>query len=116
MISLKELLKKSGPLSQLQIDEVIYCINAREQASGAGSPLVKFLGHGVRSRLPNSLDRSYNWKKSLEIRAELHQKRVARPGRVSKEINNVGETVLVQDVKSKLWNKNRNDQCSKNCT
>ena len=103
--SLKELLKKSGPLSQLQIHELVYCINAREQAAGAGSPLARFLGHGVRSGLPNSLDRSYNWKKSLEIRAELHQKRVARPGRVSKEIYEVGETVLVQDVKSKLWKK-----------
>jgi hypothetical protein len=103
--SIKELLKKSGPLSQLQIHELVYCINAREQAAGAGSPLARFLGHGVRSGLPNSLDRSYNLKKSLEIRAVMHQQRVARPGRVSKETYKIGETVLVQDVKSKLWNK-----------
>ena len=103
--SIKELLKKSGALTQLQVHELVYCINAREQAAGAGSPLARFLGHGVRSGLPNSLDRSYNWEKSLEIRAELHRKRVARPGRVSKEIYEVGETVLVQDVKTKLWKK-----------
>ena len=83
----------------------MYSINAREQAAGARSPLARFLVHGVRSGLPNSLDRSYNWEKSLEIRAELHRKRVARPGRVSKEIYEVGETVLVQDVKTKLWKK-----------
>ena len=103
--SIKELLKKSGPLSQLQVHELVYCINAREQQGGQGSPLARFLGHGVRSGLPNSLDRSYNWEKSLEIRAELHRKRVVHPGRVSKEIYEVGETVLVQDVKTKLWKK-----------
>jgi hypothetical protein len=43
--SFKELIKKSGPLSQLQMHELIYCINAREQAPGAGSPLARFLGH-----------------------------------------------------------------------
>ena len=35
----------------------------------------------------------------------MHQKRVSRPGRVSKETYEIGETVLVQDVKSKLWKK-----------
>ena len=79
--SLKHLLKRSGPLNQLQLQELLYCVNAREQAQGAGSPLARFLGHGVRSALPNSLDRSCNWRKLMEKRTEQHQKRVNRPGR-----------------------------------
>ena len=41
--SLKDLLKRSGPLHEL-----VYCINAREQAGGAGSHLAWFLRHGVK--------------------------------------------------------------------
>ena len=32
-----------------------------------------------------------------------HEKRVNRPGKTSKEIYEVGEEVLVQNVKTKLW-------------
>ena len=67
---IKELLKKSGPLSQLQVHELVYCINAREQQGGQGSPMARFLGHGVRSSLPNSLDRSYNWENSASFSTE----------------------------------------------
>ena len=58
--SLKHLLKRSARLSELQLHELLYCINAREQQGGAGSPLSRFLGRRVRTSIANSLDRSVN--------------------------------------------------------
>ena len=40
---LKTLLKKCGPLSQLQLHEMVYTINCREQNSGMGSAIARFL-------------------------------------------------------------------------
>ena len=101
--SLKEILNKGGRMSDLQLRELIFCVNSREQDGGKGSPLSRFLGHGTRSYFPNSLDRNVNWAHLMNIRAEQHQKRVDRPGRCSKEIFTVGEKVWVQDVRSRKW-------------
>ena len=73
---LKTLLKKCGYLSQLQIHELVYCINCREQNSGMGSAIARFLGKNCRGAIPNSLDRNINWKLMMENRAQQHQKRV----------------------------------------
>ena len=70
---LKTMLKKCRPLSQLQIHELTYCINCREQGSGMGSPIARFLGRNVRGAIPNSLDRNINWKMMMENRALQHQ-------------------------------------------
>ena len=96
-------MKRSGRLSELQLHELLYCINAREQQGGACSPLSRFLGRGVRSSIPNSLDRSVNWQKLMDIREAQHEKRVSKPGRCSKETYEVGEQVLVQNIKNKKW-------------
>ena len=101
--SLKEILNKGGRMSDLQLRELIFCVNSREQEGGKGSPLSRFLGHGTRSYLPNSLDRNINWAHLMQIRAEQHQKRVEKPGRTSKEVFAVGERVWVQNVQSKKW-------------
>ena len=100
---LKTMLKKCGPLSQLQIHELVYCINCREQGSGMGSPIAKFLGRNVRGIIPNSLDRNINWKLMMENRALQHQKRVESKGKKPKEIYEIGEEVLVQDMTSRQW-------------
>ena len=65
----------------------------------------RFLGHGVRTGLPNSVDRNINWAHLMEIRAEQHQKRVDKPGKTTKCTFEIGEDVWVQDVKSKKWDK-----------
>ena len=103
--TLKDLLKKVGPLSQLQLREMIFCSNSREQEEGQGSPISRFLGHGVRTGLPNSVDSNLDWNYLMEIRAAQHQKRVDRPGKISKVQFEVNEVVIVQDVKSKKWDK-----------
>ena len=99
------MLKKCGPLSQLQIHELTYCINCREQGSGMGSPIARCLGRNVRGAIPNSLDRNINWKMMIENRALQHQKRVEKKGRKPKEMYEIGEECLVQDINTHQWTK-----------
>ena len=103
--TLKDLLKKVGPVSQLQLRELIFCANSREQEEGQGSPISRFLGHGVRSNLPNSVNRNVNWNFLMSIRASQHQKRVNKPGKTSKDKFDVNESVWVQDCRTKKWDK-----------
>ena len=67
--NLKELLKKCGPLTQLQLREMIFCSNSREQEGGQGSPLSRFLGHGIRTGIPNSVYKNINWTHLMDFRA-----------------------------------------------
>ena len=101
--SLKEVLNKCGNVNALQLKELMFCVNAREQEGGKGSALSRFLGHGTRSYIPNSMDRNLNWSHLMQIRAEQHQKRVDKPGKCSKDTFVVGEKVWVQNIKSKKW-------------
>ena len=94
-----------GPLSQLQLREMIFCSNSREQEGGQGSPMSRFLGHGVKTGLPNSVDHNLDWNHLSEIRAAQHQKWVEKPGKTSKVQFEVDEVVIVQDVNTKKWDK-----------
>ena len=97
----KSVLKKCGPLNQLQIHKMIFCINCREQKGGAGSPIARFLGRDVRGSIPNSFNRDLNWKLMMESRKQRHQQRVEKKGRKPKEQYSVGMEVLVQDMLTK---------------
>ena len=52
---LKDILKKSGALSQLQLDELVFEINSREEPGNKGSAMARFMGRGLRSKLANSV-------------------------------------------------------------
>ena len=84
---------------------MVYTINCREQNSGMGSPIARFLGRNCRGAIPNSLDRNGNWQAMMDNRARQHQLRVDKKGKTPKEIYEIGEKVLVQDLASKAWNK-----------
>ena len=103
--TLKELLNKCGPLTQLQLREMIFCSNSREQEGGQGSPMGRFLGHGIRTGLPNSVDRNMDWNHLMDIRAAAHQKRVDKPGKTTKDEFKIGENVWVQNVRTRKWDK-----------
>ena len=103
--TLKEILNKEGNnLSQLQIAEMVFAINSREQQD-QGSAITRFLGRGVRGNLPNSIDRSSNWEENVQTRAEKRQARVNKKGRTvgKKETLEVGEAVKLQNLKIKKW-------------
>merc|ERR1711875_3746 len=83
---LKNLLKKSGSsLSQLQLDELIFEVNAREEQGNKGSALARFMGRGLRNKLPNSVDRSVNFKDLIRKRRDEREKRV-RKGGITEEL------------------------------
>ena len=102
---LKGLLKKCGNLNQLQIHEMVYVINNTEQNSGMGSAIARFLGRNCRGAIPNSLDRNANWQAMMDNRAKQHQLRVDKKGKTPKELYEIGEKVLVQDLATRQWNK-----------
>jgi hypothetical protein len=65
----------------------------------------RFLGHGIRTGLPNSVDRNMDWNHLMDIRAAAHQKRVDKPGKTTKDEFKIGETVWVQNVRTRKWDK-----------
>ena len=72
---LKDLLKKSGSsLSQLQLDELIFEVNSREEPN-KGSAMARFLGRGLRNEIPNSVDRTVDFKELIRKRTEEREKR-----------------------------------------
>ena len=70
-----------------------------------GSPIGRFLGRNIRGAIPNFLDRNFNWKMMMENRALQHQKRVEKKGRKPKEMYEIGEECLVQDMNTRQWTK-----------
>ena len=84
---------------------MVYTINCREQNSGMGSAIARFLGRNCRGAIPNLLDRNANWKSMMENRAQQHQKRVDKKGKKPKEMYEIGEVCLVQDMATRQWSK-----------
>ena len=104
---LKDLLKKSGSsLSQLQLDELIFEVNSREEQGDKGSAMARFLGRGLRNKIPNSVDRTVNFKELIRRRREEREKRVKKEGRTEEKklVFSINENVRLQCPKSKLWN------------
>ena len=48
--SLKDQVKKGGgQLTQLQVAELLFAVNSRDQGLQQGSPITRFLGRGIKS-------------------------------------------------------------------
>ena len=103
---LKDLLKKTrGSLSQLQLDELIFEVNSREEPN-KGSAMARFLGRGLRNKIPNSVDRTIDFKELIKRRREERERRVNKKGRTEEKklVFGVNEKVRLQCPKTKLWN------------
>ena len=70
-----------------------------------GSPIARFLGRNCRGAIPNSLNRDANWQAMMDNRARQHQLRVDKKGKKPKEVYEIGEKVLVQDMTTRQWSK-----------
>ena len=70
-----------------------------------GSAIARFLGRNCRGAIPNGLDRNANWQAMMDNRAKQHQLRVDKKGKTPKEIYEIGEKVLVQDLATRQWSK-----------
>ena len=71
-------------------------------SDGCGSPIARFFMPDVRGGLPNSLDRSLDWRSLMENRRQAHLRRVNRKGRCTKDSFEIGEKIRVQNMQSKL--------------
>merc|ERR1711873_315474 len=92
--TIKDVLKKNGHLSQLMLDEQVFAINVREDGV-TGSANSRFFGRGIRSGLPNSLDRFIDWREDVRKRGELKEKRFLKKERtVWKLTYDVGESSI----------------------
>ena len=102
--TLKEILKKNGNLSQLQLAELVFAVNSKHRGEH-GSAITRFLGRGVRGILPNSLDRNVQWKELIERRGAIRQKRVDKKQRSvgKKQVFEIDEIVELQNLKTKQW-------------
>ena len=87
------------------LDEQVFAINAKEDGI-TGSNNSRFYGRGIRSGLPNSLDRFIDWRQGIKKRGELKEKRFLKKERtVGKLTYEIGESVRLQDIKTKRWNR-----------
>ena len=72
--SLMDLLAKTrGPLTDLQLDELVFCINGHVQPGERGSALDRFFNRSVRTLLPNSIDLSKDPEKMITSRLSKHK-------------------------------------------
>ena len=92
-------------LSQLQLDELIFEVNAREEPN-KGSAMARFLGRGLRNKIPNSVDRTIDFKELIRKRREEREKRVTKKGRTEEKklVFGINEKVRLQCPRTKLWN------------
>ena len=68
--------RKQTGLSQLQIDKLVFELNARE--SDNGSAVGRFPRRGLRRRLPNSWDRNVDAKDVIKQGREEWERRVRK--------------------------------------
>ena len=95
-------------MNKLQIHELNFCLNSRVHPNETGSPIAiaRFFGGDVRETgLPNSFNRDIKWETLMENKRKNHQNRVNKKRRTRKESYQIGERVQIQNVVSKLWNR-----------
>ena len=103
MRTLKEILHKNGNLSQLMLSEQIFAVNSKEDGE-TGSNNTRFYGRGIRSGLPNSWERFVDWRRDIQRRGEIKEQcYLKKECTVGKHIYEIGETVRLQNIKTKRW-------------
>ena len=86
---------------------VFSAINSRDQGEGQDSVITRFLGRGVKSQIPNSLNRSFNWAWAIQNRCRQKMKLFEKKGRTKKHQFEVDKEVAVQNLKTGDWKTNR---------
>ena len=83
---------------------MVFALNSKE--SDTGSNLSRFIGRGLRTHIPNSLDRSVNFRELIKERRLARERRVRKKERTeeTKLIFEPGEEVWIQCPKTNLWN------------
>ena len=68
--------------------------------------MARFLGRGLRNKIPNSVDRTIDFKELIRKRREEREKRVIKKGRTEEKklVFGINEKVRLQCPRTKLWN------------
>ena len=69
----------------------------------------RFMDRATRTAIPNSWQRTIDWRKQIELRGKEIKKRVQKKERTvgKKQAFEEGGTVLIQDLKTKKWDTKR---------
>ena len=78
-------------------------MNSKEDGI-TGSNNTRFYGRGIRSGIPNSFERFVDWQQDIKRRGEIKEQHYLKKERtVGKQTYEIGETVRLQNIKSKKW-------------
>ena len=86
------------------LEEQIFAVNSKDDGIN-GSNNTRFYGRGIRSGLPNSLEKFVDWQQDIKRRGEIKEQRYLKKERtVGKHTYEIGETVRLQNIKTERWN------------
>ena len=86
------------------LDEQIFAVNSKDDGI-TGSNNMRFYGRGVRYGLPNSFEWFVDWQPDIKRHGEIKERRYLKKERtVGKHTYEIGETVRLQNIKTKKWN------------
>ena len=71
-----QLKKAAHSMNQIQVDEMVYCINSKETEHGIN--FARFIRQGLRQNMPNSVDKSLNMRGLINRRREYRERRVRK--------------------------------------
>ena len=105
--SLKNTLKKATRnITQLGLREILFQINSNISAQQTGSANERFLRRSVRNtNIPTVIKKEVDPTQLVKKRRINHQNRILSKNTTNKIIYNVGDRVMIQNVKSKLFEK-----------
>ena len=83
----------------------MFDVNNHEAINGSGTPNERFFLRGIRSGLPNSFKKHLKADDLMKIRAAKQMKAAVKKGKMSADSFSVGDSVRIQDMKSKRWNR-----------
>ena len=84
---------------------MLFEINVSPVQDQSGSPATNFFGRGVRSSLPNSVDREVERRLLVKKRQEVQNKLALKKGRTSSDQFSVGDRVRVRNHVGGRWDK-----------
>ena len=65
--------------------ELVFAINCRDQGQGQDAAISRFMGRGVKSQIPNSLNRPFEWAWAVENRCLQKLKLFEKKGKSKKQ-------------------------------
>ena len=98
-------MKKLTEIDKKILRKLVFDINNHESVDGSGTPNERYFLRGIRSGLPNSFKKNLKAEDLMKIRASKQMKAALKKGKMSSDSFEVGDSIRVQDMRSKKWNR-----------